>query len=66
LCLPGYQINPSGRLVIESKRDIQERGEVSPDDADAFCLTFAQPVAPLRRVRPVREYDGLGRDGWMG
>lgn len=46
LCLPGYHVNQSGKLVIESKKDIQERGEVSPDDADAFCLTFAMPVAP--------------------
>lgn len=44
--LPGYHINQSGKLVIESKANIQARGEASPDDADAFCLTFAQPVAP--------------------
>lgn len=48
LCLPGYHINSSSKLVIESKADIQERGEASPDDADAFCLTFAQPVAPVK------------------
>lgn len=46
LSLPGYHINQSGKLVIESKADIQGRGEKSPDDADAFCLTWAQPVAP--------------------
>lgn len=45
LGLPGYHVNNSGKLVIESKQSIQERGEASPDDADAFCLTFAQPVA---------------------
>ncbi len=45
LCLPGYHLNQSGKLVIESKADIQARGEQSPDDGDAFCLTFAQPVA---------------------
>lgn len=45
LCIPGYHINNSGKLVIESKESITERGEESPDDADAFCLTFAQPVA---------------------
>lgn len=45
LALPGYHINNSGKLVIESKASIQERGESSPDDADAFCLTFAQSVA---------------------
>lgn len=45
LCLPGFHTNNSGKLVIESKADIQARGEASPDDADAFCLTWAQPVA---------------------
>ncbi len=45
LCLPGYHLNQSGKLVLESKADIQARGEASPDDADAFVLTFAQPVA---------------------
>jgi hypothetical protein len=48
LCLPGYHINNSGKLVIESKQSIQERGEASPDDADAFCLTWAQSVAVAR------------------
>lgn len=49
LAIPGYHINNTGKLVIESKKDIQERGEASPDDADAFCLTFAQAVAPIER-----------------
>jgi hypothetical protein len=48
LSLPGYHINNSGKLVIESKKDIQDRGEASPDDGDAFCLTFAQTVAPVK------------------
>lgn len=51
LCLPGYHTNNSGKLVIESKADIQARGEASPDDADAFCLTFAHPVAPAQKAR---------------
>jgi len=44
LCLPGYHTNSSGKLVIESKADLQKRSEASPDDADAFCLTFARAV----------------------
>lgn len=48
LCVPGYHINSSGKLVIESKESIVERGEASPDDADAFCLTHAQSIAPPR------------------
>lgn len=46
LGLPGYHINNSGKLVLESKQSIQERGESSPDDADAFALTFAMAIAP--------------------
>ena len=57
LSLPGYHINNSGKLVIESKADIQARGESSPDDADSFCLTLAQSVAPPKprtaQSRPV-------------
>lgn len=45
LALPGYHTNTSGKLVIESKADIQERGEQSPDDADSFALTWGAPIA---------------------
>jgi hypothetical protein len=60
LSLPGYHLNRRSRLVIESKESLAARGEASPDDADAFCLTFAQAVAvPVpaaverRAARPV-------------
>lgn len=52
---PGYRINPASKLVIESKESMRERGEASPDDADAFVLTFAQEVAPVRKPPPLRE-----------
>jgi hypothetical protein len=48
LGLPGYHLNRRSRLVIESKEALARRGEASPDDADAFVLTFAQAVAPPR------------------
>ena len=52
LALPGYHINSTGKLVIESKKSLQDRGEKSPDDADAFNLTFARRVAtPSRESR---------------
>ncbi len=55
LSLPGYHINNSGKLVIESKADIQARGESSPDDADAFVLTWAQAVAvPKKKAEAPR------------
>lgn len=52
LTLPGYHVNNSGKLVIESKQSIAERGESSPDDADSFVLTFAQPVY-VPKAKPV-------------
>ena len=51
LALPGYHINNSGKLVIESKKQLSERGEKSPDDADAFNLTFAREVT-VNREKP--------------
>lgn len=65
LCLPGYHFRTgTSKLVIESKADIQKRGEKSPDDADALALTFARKVAPAKvptaGARPVRTSAG----GW--
>src|SRR5258708_28924460 len=51
---PGYHINRSNLLVLESKEDMQKRGQASPDDGDALALTFAQAVAPA---------EGEERDG---
>jgi hypothetical protein len=51
LALPGYHIDTSGKLVIESKADLQARGEASPDDADSFVLTFARSVAPPKKAK---------------
>jgi len=49
---PGYHINNSGQLVIESKANMSKRGEASPDDADALALTFARPVELPEEERP--------------
>ena len=51
---PGYHINRSNKLVIEAKQEMQKRGLASPDDADAFALTFARAVAPVAPKRPSR------------
>ena len=73
ICLPGYHINRSNKLVLESKSDLAQRGEASPDDADALALTFAQHVAPIEpsKQEPVLcdifvggGFSGLG-GGWM-
>jgi len=49
---PGYHINRSNLLVLESKADMQKRGQASPDDGDALALTFAQEVAPAEVKEP--------------
>lgn len=51
LTSPGYHLNKSNQLVLESKQDMQKRGVPPVDDADALALTFAQPVAPIAPVR---------------
>lgn len=60
LCLPGYHVNNSGKLVIESKADIAARGEASPDDADAFALTWAQSVSVRKPSKAPSAYKAQG------
>ena len=71
---PGYHINRSNLLVLESKADMQKRGQASPDDGDALELTFAQHVAPAEVEetdedeefgRECGRYTGSGSSGWM-
>lgn len=63
LRLPGYHINSSSKLVIESKKSLQERGEKSPDDADAFNLTFAREVTP--ESIPQDQLSAEDQEAWM-
>ena len=57
LSAPTYDFHSSGRVVVESKKDLKERIGKSPDVADAFNLTFAgmarrrQPL-PRTSARP--------------
>src|SRR5450755_2442772 len=67
---PGYHINRSNLMVLESKADMQKRGQASPDDGDALALTFAQPVAPAEVEEEDEEeefgrYTGSSNSGWM-
>jgi hypothetical protein len=57
--------------VLESKADMQKRGQASPDDGDALALTFAQPVESAEVEEP-DEDEQFGRytgssssSGWM-
>ena len=57
--------------VLESKADMQKRGQASPDAGDALALTFAQPVAPAEVEEEIGEgeefgrYNGGSNSGWM-
>jgi phage terminase large subunit len=44
LCSVNKMYDSSGRLQLESKDKVKERIGRSPDKADAFVLTFAEPV----------------------
>jgi hypothetical protein len=73
---PGAHIRSNNQLVIESKQSMKDRGQASPDDGDAFVLTFAQKVAPIVPEEPEPEEEfgggrwsgssGQGGGGWMG
>ena len=39
-----------GKIQLESKEDMKERGLPSPNKGDALAITFAQPVAKKQRA----------------
>lgn len=41
--------NSNTQLIMESKERMKKRGQVSPDSADALCLTFAFPRSSLAK-----------------
>jgi hypothetical protein len=53
---PGYHINRSNLLVLESRADMQKRGQASPDDGDSAG-------ADLRAAREAGGGRGRGRRG---
>jgi hypothetical protein len=50
--------NAAGKLQLESKDDLRDRGMPSPDLGDALSLTFSHPVVS-RKVRASPEYSLL-------
>jgi hypothetical protein len=61
---PTYDFHSSGRIVVESKKDMKKRGVPSPNRADAFLLTLATGMD--RRVKAGRRW-GKSRkktSGW--
>jgi hypothetical protein len=64
---PGYHLNRSEQLVIESKADMVKRGVASPDFADALCLTWAAHVPPDASPEvPAERFIGGFTSSWMG
>lgn len=43
LSTPEYDYTTSGKIKIQSKKDLAKAGVASPNLADAFCLTFSNP-----------------------
>lgn len=41
---PEYEVRLDGKIKLESKQDMKDRGLPSPNRADALALTFAMPV----------------------
>jgi phage terminase large subunit len=52
LCSVNKAYDSKGRLQLESKANVKERIGRSPDKADAFVLTFAEPVYDNGKVQP--------------
>lgn len=53
LCSVNKGYDSQGRLQLESKDKVKERIGRSPDKADAFVLTFAEPVYDTGKVQTV-------------
>ena len=49
-----YEIDPHGRLKVESKEKARERGVPSPDRAEALMLALCKP-RPLYEYRSIRD-----------
>ena len=53
LCSVNKQYDSKGRLQLEPKEKVKERIGRSPDKADAFVLTFAEPVYDTGETKPI-------------
>lgn len=60
LTTPTYDFDEHGKLRVEKKEEVKKRCQVSPDLADALCLTFAAPVAH-RSLRHLQDLPGASK-----
>lgn len=63
LCGPEYFFTPSGKIMLESKEDMMDRGLPSPDYGDALATTFYLPMAPVGTRPDTRPRDLKQRTG---
>ena len=63
---PGYHINRSNLLVLESKADMQKRGQVSPDNGDALAWPLRRRCRHQRRKSAMKTTSSAGRAGTAG
>lgn len=61
LCTVKYSFTSSGKIKVEGKEDMQKRGLKSPDEADAFILTFAGGTLRMQEDRYKRAEYRQGR-----
>jgi len=55
LMAPAWALDPKGRRQVESKDETKEKLGRSPDDADAFNLSFHEPPAAVAQaIEPAR------------
>ena len=64
-CGPSYKYDSHTRLQLEKKEDMRRRDVASPDEWDAVALTFAEPVGPETKLKPIN-VTPRGRGAWMG
>jgi hypothetical protein len=64
LCSVHYKFDSKNRKVLEAKSDTKKRLGSSPDSADAFVLTFAEPVEVVNEEEEF--YEPPRKAGAMG
>jgi len=60
---PSYSYDSATRLRLEKKEDMKKRGIRSPDEGDAWALTFAFPVNINENTE---QYHIVSEGGWLG
>lgn len=67
LTAPLYTFTSNGKVLVERKDELKDRGLLSPDLADAFCLTFAGGLEKKdeHEIDAYRRRARRRQGGWM-